>query len=117
MSEFKAKIRKLRDANPLTLGDPEVSAEAEGVHFTCDLLEKAYDVDQTIERLQSTLKNKVQFEMTLFDDESVRKKLEVMTKMEVMFDDERNSEPDEYYELITGIPLGSKLRITLEVVE
>lgn len=62
-------------------------------------------------------KDKICFQMTLFDDDAVREKLTVMSKMDVMFDDSRNNDPDEYYELINNLPLGSSIRITVEVVK
>jgi hypothetical protein len=51
--------------------------------------------------------------MTLFDDESSRKKLGTMQPIEVMFDDGRNILPLAYYHL-TDVPLGGRLRVTFE---
>ena len=60
---------------------------------------------------------KVEFKMTLFDDESVKKKLDFMDKMEAMFDDSRNEEPNEYYDMINNLPFGATIKITIEVIE
>jgi hypothetical protein len=56
-------------------------------------------------------------DMTLFDDERTRKKLTILNTLETMFDDERNILPPEYFYFSDELPLGSKVRITFEVVE
>jgi len=56
-------------------------------------------------------------DMTLFDDEVTRKKLTILNTLETMFDDERNVLPPEYFYFSDELPLGSKVRITFEVVE
>lgn len=56
-------------------------------------------------------------DMTLFDDEKTRKKLTILNTLETMFDDERNILPPEYFYFSDELPLGSKVRITFEVVE
>ena len=56
------------------------------------------------------------FRVTLFDDESTRKKLQVMDPIEAVFDDERNVVPDEYYEAMDLSP-GETLEITLKRVK
>lgn len=64
----------------------------------------------------NTMSKKVQYDLTLFNDDSVREKLTVLDKMETMFDDERNIVPDSYYELIENLSLGSTIRVTVEVI-
>ena len=61
-------------------------------------------------------KSKVVFVMKLYDDASVREKLTVMDKMDVMFDDARNAVPNEYYELIKNLELGVKIKVTVEKI-
>ena len=60
---------------------------------------------------------KITFDMTLFDDEKNRKKLTILNKLETMFDDERNILPPEYLYFSDDLPMGSKVRITFEVIE
>lgn len=55
----------------------------------------------------------VVLEMTLFDDDSSKCKLDIMQPLEVMFDDGRNHFPLAYYH-ITDVPLGGRLRVTFE---
>jgi len=56
-------------------------------------------------------------EMTLFDDEETRRKLTLLNRMETMFDDVRNLLPPEYYYFSDGLPLGTTIRVTFEVVD
>jgi hypothetical protein len=37
--------------------------------------------------------------------------------MELMFDDERNPQPAEYYYIADSLPFGKKIRVTVEVIE
>ena len=60
---------------------------------------------------------KTTFDMTLFDDEKTLKKLTVLNTLETMFDDERNVLPPEYFYFSDNLPLGSRVRITFEVIE
>jgi hypothetical protein len=63
-------------------------------------------------------RNKLEFEATLFDDESTRKKLTCMSTLEAMLDDERNVLPqfwDHFMEFEPG--LGGRVRITIEIIE
>jgi hypothetical protein len=60
---------------------------------------------------------KTTFDMTLFDDEKTVKKLTVLNTLEAMFDDERNILPPEYFYFSDDLPLGSRVRITFEVIE
>jgi len=43
--------------------------------------------------------------------------LTILNTLETMFDDERNILPPEYFYFSDELPLGSKVRITFEVVE
>jgi hypothetical protein len=60
---------------------------------------------------------KATFDLTLFDDEKTRKKLTVLNTLETMFDDERNILPPEYFYFSDDLPVGSRVRITFEVIE
>ena len=60
---------------------------------------------------------KITFDMTLFDDEKNRKKLTCLNKLETLFDDERNILPEEYLYFSDDLPMGSKVRITFEVID
>jgi len=60
---------------------------------------------------------KTTFDLTLFDDEATRKKGRLLNRLELMFDDVRNTLPDEYYKFSDEIPFGSKIRVTFEVIE
>jgi len=54
---------------------------------------------------------------TLFDDDIVKEKLEIMNTLETMWDDERNAIPEELSFFMCDLPLGSKVKITFELVE
>jgi len=53
-------------------------------------------------------------DLTLFDDESVKEKLTVCTPLDVVFDDERNEIPDEYYSIVENLKPGDKITVTIE---
>ena len=59
---------------------------------------------------------KSEFLLTLFDDEWVRHKAKALNCLELMFDDHRNQLPDSYYYFSDEIPLGTTIRVTMEVV-
>lgn len=59
---------------------------------------------------------KTEFVLTLFDDSITRRKLEALSKLEAMFDDGRNRLPPEYYFFSDEIPMGSKVKVTLELI-
>ena len=59
---------------------------------------------------------KAEFQLVLYDDEKTRRKLKMMGTLEAAFDDERNSLPDEYYWFSDHMPLGSRIRVTLELL-
>ena len=54
---------------------------------------------------------------TLFDDDIVKEKLEIMNTLETMWDDERNKISDDLIFFVEDLPLGSKVKITFELVE
>jgi hypothetical protein len=58
--------------------------------------------------------NKVEFSVRLFDDESTRKKVEAISRLEAALDDERNPLPDEFYDIIDEVPFGSTIKMTIE---
>lgn len=60
---------------------------------------------------------KTTFEMTLWDDEQTRKNLTVLNRLEALFDHSGNTLPDEYYYFSDELPVGSRVRITFEVIE
>ena len=60
---------------------------------------------------------KTEFELTLFDDKHTAKSLTVLNKLEAMFDHPRNLIPESYYWFSDEIPIGSTIRVTLELVK
>lgn len=60
---------------------------------------------------------KESFTVHLFDDESTREKLNVLTPLEAVFDDSRNDVPDGYYKIVNGLKPGQALCITVEIIE
>jgi len=58
---------------------------------------------------------KFPFEGYLFDDDSVKKKLEVMSKWDAIIDDERNQMDDIDGQVNQLLQLGKKYRFTLIV--
>jgi len=60
---------------------------------------------------------KATFEMTLWDDEETAKDLTVLNRLEALFDHSKNSLPEEYYWFSDDLPVGSRVRITFEVLE
>jgi hypothetical protein len=56
------------------------------------------------------------FRLKLYKDDYVRKKLEVLFKLEAMFDDYRNELPEEYFWFADDIPFGTTIEVTFEVV-
>ena len=57
------------------------------------------------------------FELTLFNDEHTRDKLHMLNTLEAMFDDARNVLPEEYFYFSDDLPLGSRVRVTFELIE
>ena len=60
---------------------------------------------------------KSEFMLVLFDDDSVREKLKVLNCLETMFDDQRNSLPESLWFFTDNLPMGSKVKLTFELVE
>lgn len=60
---------------------------------------------------------KTSFDLTLFDDWETERKLEFLNKLETLFDHTKNTLPSEYYHFSDNLPIGSKVRVTFEVIE
>jgi hypothetical protein len=60
---------------------------------------------------------KTEFEMTLFDDEETAKNLTMLNRLEALFDHSKNSLPEEYFWFSDNLPVGSRVKITFEVIE
>lgn len=59
---------------------------------------------------------KTEFEMTLFDDEETAKNLSILNRLEALFDHSKNTLPLDYYWFSDNLPVGSKVKITFEVL-
>ena len=63
-------------------------------------------------------RTKIEFEATLFDDESTRDKLNSMSTLEAILDDSRNELPQFWNYFMEFQPgLGGTVRITIEVIK
>jgi hypothetical protein len=60
---------------------------------------------------------KTEFEMTLFDDEETAKNLTLLNRLEALFDHSKNSLPEEYFWFSDNLPVGSRVKITFQVIE
>jgi len=60
---------------------------------------------------------KTEFEMTLWDDAVTAKNLTILNRLEALFDHSKNVLPDEYYWFSDNLPVGSRVKITFEVIE
>ena len=60
---------------------------------------------------------KTEFEMTLFDDEETAKKMTVLNRIETLFDHSKNNLPEDYFWFSDSLPVGSRVKITFEVIE
>jgi hypothetical protein len=60
---------------------------------------------------------KAEFEMTLFDDEETAKNLPILNRLEALFDHSKNNLPEEYFWFSDTLPVGSRVKITFEVIE
>lgn len=60
---------------------------------------------------------KTEFEMTLWDDEETAKKLPMLNRLETLFDHSKNALPEDYYWFSDNLPVGSRVKITFEVIE
>jgi hypothetical protein len=57
---------------------------------------------------------KVEFKMTLFDDEETKAKLVLLNRLETLFDHSKNQLPKEYFWFSDNLPIGSKVKIIFE---
>ncbi len=57
--------------------------------------------------------HKIDFVLTLHDDEETFKKLKLLSKLEVMFDHTKNALPFEFFD-IENLHMGESVRITIE---
>lgn len=64
-----------------------------------------------------TKMSKVSFEMTLHDDEETVTKSEFMSQLEVMFDHSKNEIPIDDFPFTDTLQMGTRIRVTFEVVE
>ena len=60
---------------------------------------------------------KTEFEMTLWDDEETAKKLTMLNRLETLFDHSKNPLPEDYFWFSDNLPVGSRVKITFEMVE
>ena len=60
---------------------------------------------------------KTEFYLTLFDDDKVKKKLHLLSRIEAMFDDERNQVPQSFRYFEENIEFGKTVKITIEVID
>ena len=60
---------------------------------------------------------KTEFEMTLFDDEETAKNLTILNRLEALFDHSKNTLPEDYFWFSDNLPVGSRVKITFEVIE
>lgn len=60
---------------------------------------------------------KTEFEMMLFDDEETVRKLPMLNRLEVLFDHSKNILPEDYFWFSDNLPLGSRVKVTFEVIE
>lgn len=58
----------------------------------------------------------IQFEVTLHNDQETKEKMQLLSALETALDHSKNIIPDEFLSFTDTMPLGSKVRITLELV-
>ena len=58
----------------------------------------------------------VAYELTLFDDESTREKSRYMCPLDIMYDDDRNDVPEEYWHLVENLIPGESIKITIDKI-
>ena len=73
--------------------------------------------EKQLEPIKQPKHKKAEFELTLYDNEKNIEKFNTMSKLEIMFDDEDNPLPPEYFFFSDYIPWGSKMKVTFELVE
>jgi len=59
---------------------------------------------------------KTSFILTMFDDEETKEASLWMDDISVIFNHSKNVLPDEYYQMQDGFPLGSKVKVTFEIL-
>lgn len=61
---------------------------------------------------------KTEMLLVLHENDKNKKKAEVLQRIEILFDDEENKLPDEWFSFWSDdIPWNSKVKITLEIVD
>jgi hypothetical protein len=60
---------------------------------------------------------KIEYIVELFDSENLERNLRCMSKLEHMLDDKRNPPPPELFTFSDDLPIGGKIKVTLEIVE
>jgi hypothetical protein len=60
---------------------------------------------------------KIEYVVELFDSENLERNLRCMSKLEHMLDDKRNPPPPELFTFSDDLPIGGKIKVTLEIVE
>lgn len=60
--------------------------------------------------------SKTSFILTMFDDDETKEASLWMNDISVMFNHSKNVLPDEYYQMQDGFPLGSKVKVTFEIL-
>lgn len=60
---------------------------------------------------------KTEFVMTLWDDAETAKKLTMLNRLETLVDHSKNTLPEDYFWFSDNLPVGSRVKITFEVVE
>jgi hypothetical protein len=60
---------------------------------------------------------KTEFEMTLWEDAETAKNLTILNRLEALFDHSKNTLPKDYYWFSDNLPVGSRVKITFEVIE
>lgn len=59
---------------------------------------------------------KTEFEMTLWDDAETEKNLTILNRLEALFDHSKNTLPKDYFWFSDNLPVGSRVKITFEVI-
>jgi hypothetical protein len=59
---------------------------------------------------------KTSFTLTMFDDDETKEASLWMNDISVMFNHSKNILPDEYYQMQDGFPIGSKVKVTFEIL-
>ena len=57
------------------------------------------------------------FYLKMWDDEETREKSQFLGNLEVMFDHSKNSIPEDFFAVDEGLSLGSRIRVTFEIMD